>query len=58
MKKDNYSIVLKAYRERHNLKQEELAEILGVNNYTLRAWEQGIKPKYQIWRKIKQILND
>lgn len=53
----NYAEKMKAYRREHYLRQEELAERLGVNPLTLRSWEQGqAKPPYHIWRRYKHLF--
>ena len=50
---------IKAYRKKYKLTQEELAEIIGVNPLTLRAWEQtNAKPPYHIWRQHKHLFDN
>lgn len=52
---EDYSEQLKAYRKRNKIKQTELAELLCVNQYTLRSWEQKqAKPPYHVWRLFKE----
>jgi len=54
---DDYAELLKTYRKKHKLKQQELAEIMGIKHTTLRSWEQGLaKPPYNVWRKIKRLI--
>ena len=54
---DDYADILKAYRKKHRLTQEHLAEIMGVKHVTLRSWEQRTaKPPYNIWRCYKNLF--
>ena len=54
----DYSSIIKTYRKKHGLTQQELAEQVGIKFVTLRAWEQGrATPHYCIWRKIKDSFN-
>ncbi|WP_429086414.1 helix-turn-helix domain-containing protein [Brassicibacter mesophilus] len=51
--------MLKLYRIEHGIKQVELAELLGVNQFTLRSWEQKkAKPPYHIWKLFRNLCND
>ncbi len=53
-----YADQIKAYRKKHKLTQEQLAEIMGVKHFTLRAWEQkNAKPPYHIWRLHKHLFD-
>lgn len=51
--------MLKFYRKENGIKQVELAELLGVNQFTLRSWEQKkAKPPYHIWKLFKNLCTD
>ena len=54
---DDYAEQLKSYRKRNKVKQKELAGLLGVNDFTLRSWEQRkAKPPYHVWRLFKDFV--
>ena len=54
---DDYDRQLKDYRKRNKIKQKELAGLLGVNDYTLRSWEQRqATPPYHVWRLFKDFV--
>ncbi len=56
---NDYAEKIKLYRKEHNLKQEELAALMGVKYFTLRSWEQKqAKPPYHIWRRYKHLFDD
>jgi DNA-binding XRE family transcriptional regulator len=49
----NYAIKIKEYRERKFLKQDELANILGVSTTSVTRWETGkFKPTIEIKKKL------
>ena len=50
-----YSKLLKQYREKKFLTQEELAKVLGVSFVTLNRWENG---KYKPTMKMKKKLHE
>lgn len=54
---NDYAELIIAYRKKYKIKQKDLAQILGVNPYTLRSWEQkNAKPPYHIWRQFKTLF--
>ena|GEM_PF-3303181 len=56
---DDYARQLKDFRKRSKVEQNELARLLGVNDYTLRNWEQKkAKPPYHVWRTFKELIAD
>lgn len=56
---DDYADKIKAYRKKHRMTQAELAQMIGVKQFTLRSWEQKqVKPPYHIWRLYKDIFED
>lgn len=56
---DEYADKIKAYRKKHGMTQAELAQMIGVKQFTLRSWEQKqVKPPYHIWRLYKDIFED
>lgn len=55
---EDYAAQLKAYRKRNKVKQAELAELLDVNQFTLRSWEQKkAKPPYHVWKLFMEYTN-
>jgi len=63
MKKDGYKMtklgyVLREYRVRHNLTQQELGERLGVSTNTIHLWETKIcKPSMGSLLLLSDLLN-
>ena len=56
---DEYADKIKAYRKKHGMTQAELAQMIGVKQFTLRSWEQKqVKPPYHIWRLYKDLFED
>ena len=54
----DYPAIIKSYRQRKGLTQNELATLLGISPYTLRDWEQGIsKPSFRMWRRYGGFFN-
>ena len=51
----DFAKLIKKYREKHFLTQEEFAAQLGVSFVTLNRWENG---KYNPTMKQKRVLND
>ena len=50
---------LKALRTGANMTQGQLAEILGVNQRTVSAWEKGIcEPDFSTLKKLCEIFNE
>jgi DNA-binding XRE family transcriptional regulator len=54
---DDYSEIIRAYRKKHRLTQEQLADKLGIRFATLSSWERGTKPFYQVWRQYKDFFS-
>lgn len=53
----NYAQKIKEYRERKFLKQEELAELLGVSKTSVTRWETGkFAPTMHIKKKLYQLF--
>lgn len=53
----NYAVKIKEYRERKFLKQEELANILGVSKTSITRWETGkFSPTIKIKKKLYQLF--
>lgn len=53
-----FSIRLKELRQKHNLSQKELSEILKVSTGTVGNWEVGLRePDFQMLIKIADIFN-
>lgn len=53
-----FSIRLKALRQKHNLSQKELAEILKVSTGTVGNWEVGLRePDFKTLIKIADLFN-
>ena len=53
----NYAQKIREYRERKFLKQEELAELLGVSKTSVTRWETGkFAPTMQIKKKLYQLF--
>ena len=48
---------IRAYRKKHDLTQEELAERLGVPQTTLSKWECGSSPNCDMIRRIAAELH-
>lgn len=49
---------IKNYRENRNLKQQQLAKLIGVERGTLSAYENDIrKPSYAVLIRIAEVLN-
>ena len=56
---DDYAEQIKAYRKEHHMLQRDLAQIIGVKQYTLRSWEQKqAKPPYHKWRLLKRLFDN
>lgn len=54
----SFQINLKKYRERKDLSQEDLAQLLGVGQSTVGMWENGVNmPRVKTLQKITEILN-
>jgi len=50
---------LRRYRESKNLKQEEMAKILGIKESLYKSLEEGrIKPSIELARKIERIIGE
>lgn len=50
---------LKILRKSKGLTQKELANIVGVDQRTISAWEKGIcEPSYQVLAKLCEIFNE
>ena len=48
---------LKAYRRVYGLAQRQLADVLGVDESTIRTWETGRnRPSRESWRRIEELL--
>ncbi len=47
---------IKAYREKHELSQEDLARMLGVTAMTVHRWENGKSKPHRIFRKELERL--
>lgn len=53
----NYAKLIKEYRERKLLTQEDLAKILNVTVVSISRWEQGkFSPTISIKRKLKALF--
>lgn len=53
-----FQITLKTLREKHNLSQYKLADMLGVSQSTVGMWESGKnKPEYANLAKLADIFN-
>ncbi len=49
---------IKCYRENRNLKQQQLAKLIGVERGTLSAYENDLrKPSYAVLIRIAEVLN-
>jgi putative transcription factor len=54
---ENYNKILIKYREEHNLKQEDMAKLLGIKENLYRAIEnKKIVPDLNLAKKIEKIL--
>ena len=51
----NYPEIIKKYREKKFLTQEDLAKLLGVSVVSINRWENG---KFEPTMKCKRKLND
>ena len=50
--------VLREYRVRHNMTQQELAEKLGVSTNTIHLWETKVcKPSMGSWLFLSDLLD-
>ena len=55
----NYSKLIKQYREKKIITQEELAKILGVSFISVNRWENGhFEPTTRIKRKLHALFVD
>ena len=55
---ENYNKILIKYREEHNLKQEDMAKLLGIKENLYKAIEnKKIIPDLNLAKKIEKILN-
>lgn len=53
----DYSILIKEYREKVCITQEELAKQLGVSFVSVNRWEKGhFTPTMKIRRKLKSLF--
>lgn len=53
----DFSIIIKEYREKHCLTQEEFARLIGSTFISVSRWETGKHvPTMKIKRKIKELL--
>lgn len=51
---NNIHKIIKTYRKKHHLTQEELANSMGIKFTAIRSWEQNkTKPPYNVWRQFK-----
>ena len=51
---NNIHKIIKTYRKKHHLTQEELANLMGIKFTAIRSWEQNkTKPPYNVWRQFK-----
>ena len=49
---------IRSYREDRNFSQKEFAEKIGVSNYRVSNWEQGInRPDVDLLKTICEVLN-
>ena len=54
----NLQIALIRYREKHNLNQTELSNIIGCTRNALANWETGrTTPKAEVYKQIAEKLN-
>ena len=59
MIKVNFSENLKSLRKIKKMTQKQLAEILGVDQRTVSAWEKNIcEPSFNILAKLCEIFNE
>lgn len=55
----NFTENLKSLRKTKNLTQSQLANILGVDQRTVSAWEKGVaEPSFSILAKLCEIFNE
>jgi len=55
----NYAMLIKAYREKCFLTQDELAKKLGVSYVSVNRWENGkFDPTMKIKRKLHKLFVD
>lgn len=48
---------LKEYRREANLRQKDLAKLLGVSKYTVSVWECGVRmPEWGMLEKLSDVL--
>lgn len=53
----DFSVVIKEYREKHCLTQEEFAKLIGSTFISVSRWETGKHvPTMKVKRKIKELL--
>lgn len=56
---EDYAEIMKAYRKKKHMKQQELAQLMGVKHTTLRSWEQKkAKPPWHIWRLYRCLFDE
>lgn len=59
MKQIKFSENLKNLRESKNIKQAELAKLLGVDQRTISAWENKIcEPSFEILAKLCELFDE
>ena len=46
MNNKDFSDLLRSYREKHNLSQEQMAQLMGVTWITVQRWESGKTKPY------------
>lgn len=55
----NYSKLIKEYRNKLFITQEELANVLGVSFVSVNRWENGhFQPTMKIKRKLNALFKD
>ena len=53
----NYAQKIKEYRERHFLKQDEFAKVLGVSKTSVTRWETGkFEPTMQVKKRLFNLF--
>lgn len=53
----DYAKLIKKYREKQLITQEEFANLLGVSFSTVNRWENGkYEPTMKVKRKLKELL--
>ena len=53
----DYAKLVKKYREKQLITQEEFANLLGVSFSTVNRWENGkYEPTMKVKRKLKELL--